>query len=135
MGVGGRTAPTTAPHLRRALLATAAAARNRAGTDHLAPVCDILIAAPKQSEGRMPEKMPEKSWQFIEAECLKVARLAQGCSDLRAVRIGRTKPSGSGPNWEVLGFSPELPPLAESYAREAIDRVRQRYALAPTPKL
>jgi hypothetical protein len=79
----------------------------------------------------MPEKMPEKSWQFIEAECLKVARREQGCSDLQVVRIGRTKPAGSGPNWEVLGFSPELPELARSYALRAIDRVRQTYALAP----
>jgi hypothetical protein len=79
----------------------------------------------------MPEKMPEKNREFIEAECLKVARVQQGCSDLGAVRIGRTRPSGSGPNWEVLGFSPELPPLAQSYALDAIDRLRQRYALAP----
>ena len=60
----------------------------------------------------MPGKMPEKSREFIEAECLKVARLEQGCSDLVRVRIGRTKPRGSGPNWEVLGFSliyPNLP--------------------------
>jgi hypothetical protein len=81
----------------------------------------------------MPEKMPEKNRKFIEAECLKVARMQQGCSDLRAIRIGRTSPRGSGPNWEVLGFSPELPPLAESYALKAIDRLRQRYALARTP--
>lgn len=44
----------------------------------------------------MPEKMPEKNREFIEAECLKVARVQQGCSDLGAVRIGRTRPSGSG---------------------------------------
>jgi len=78
----------------------------------------------------MPEKMPEKSREFIEAECLKVARLEQGCSDLVRVRIGRTKPRGSGPNWEVLGFSPDLPELAQIYALKAIDRPRQKYALA-----
>jgi hypothetical protein len=78
----------------------------------------------------MPGKMPEKSREFIEAECLKVARLEQGCSDLVRVRIGRTKPRGSGPNWEVLGFSPDLPELAQIYALKAIDRLRQKYALA-----
>jgi len=78
----------------------------------------------------MSEKMPEKSREFIEAECLKVARLEQGCSDLVRVRIGRTKPRGSGPNWEVFGFSPDLPELAQIYALKAIDRLRQKYALA-----
>ena len=78
----------------------------------------------------MPGKMPEKSREFIESECLKVARLEQGCSDLVRVRIGRTKPRGSGPNWEVLGFSPDLPELAQIYALKAIDRLRQKYALA-----
>jgi hypothetical protein len=78
----------------------------------------------------MPGKMPEKTREFIEAECLKVARLEQGCSDLVRVRIGRTKPRGSGPNWEVLGFSPDLPELAQIHALEAIDRLRQKYALA-----
>ena len=35
-------------------------------------------------ESFMPEKMPEMSRAFIEAECLKVARRVQGCSDLTA---------------------------------------------------
>jgi hypothetical protein len=43
----------------------------------------------------MPEKMPEKSKEFIETECPKVARREQGCSDLKHVLIGRTKPGGS----------------------------------------
>ena len=37
----------------------------------------------------MPEKMPEMSRAFIEAECLKVARREQGCSD-------RCRCSGNG---------------------------------------
>ena len=81
----------------------------------------------------MPEKMPEKSREFIEAECLKVARQEQGCSDLQRVRIGRLKPSGSAPNWEVLGFSPDLPEIAKSYAMRTIAGVRQQYALQAEP--
>jgi hypothetical protein len=77
----------------------------------------------------MPEKMTEMSRAFIEAECLKVARREQGCADLQRVTIGPLRPSGSGPNWEVLGFSPPLPELAFDYAMRAIDRVRQKYAL------
>jgi len=80
----------------------------------------------------MIEKAPEKTAMFIEGECLKVAGRAQGCSELTAVRVGPLKPEGSGPNWEVLGFTPDLPPLAASSAHEAIAPLRQRYALAPS---
>jgi hypothetical protein len=77
------------------------------------------------------EKMPEKSRAFIEAECLRVTRLQLGCHHVRGVRIGRTKPIGSGPNWEVLGFDPDLMPAAMQFAMDAIDVVRGRYALEP----
>jgi hypothetical protein len=80
----------------------------------------------------MPEKMPERSKNFIEAECLKVAKLQVGCSHLRRVLIGRTRPEGSGPNWEVLGFTPVLPTIAHHEAINAIASLRQRYALAPS---
>jgi len=76
------------------------------------------------------EKMPEKSRDFIETECLRVARAQLGCHDLKQVRIGRTKPIGSGPNWEVYGFTPTLPPIAQDLAMTAIALLRQRYALA-----
>jgi hypothetical protein len=79
----------------------------------------------------MHEQMPEKNKDFIEAECLKVAKVQLGCSDLQAVRIGRTKPGGSGPNWEVLAFRPELPPRAHEAAMTMIAKLRQMSALAP----
>lgn len=78
----------------------------------------------------MHEKMPEKNREFIECECLKVARPQLGCHELQAVRVGRTKPRGSGPNWEVLGFTPTLPRIAHDLAIEAIAPLRQKYALA-----
>jgi hypothetical protein len=73
--------------------------------------------------------MPEKDAAFIEAECLKVARHALGCSHLQGVRIGPLKPKGSGPNWEVYEFSPTLPPMADAEARKTIAPIQQRYAL------
>ena len=75
------------------------------------------------------QKMPEKSPEFIEAECLRVARLQPGCRELKTVRIGRTRPQGTGPNWEVLGFTPDLPPIAKDFAVKAIHTLRQVYAL------
>jgi hypothetical protein len=74
--------------------------------------------------------MPERDQNFIEAECLEMARGALGCSDLRAVRIGPSEPGDGGPNWEVLGFTPDLPLIARSEALNAIAELRQTYALS-----
>jgi hypothetical protein len=109
---------------------------------YLSEIIDVLCsdALILMKRAFMPERMPEKSMEFIEAayqeqserrapECLKAARRAPGCSDLRSVRIGRIKPCGSGPNWEVLGFTPDLPEIAHNQALEAIAYLRQKYAL------
>lgn len=75
--------------------------------------------------------MPEKSREFIEGECLRVVRLQLDCEHLTAVAIARTEPVGSGLNWEVLGFNPELPSATRAEAIKAIDDIRVQYALAP----
>jgi hypothetical protein len=75
--------------------------------------------------------MAEKSRSFIEAECLNVARLHQGCKHLKAVAIARTGPPNGNPNWEVLAFNPELPSAVRTQAIEAIETLRGRYVLAP----
>ena len=77
----------------------------------------------------MHEKMPEKTKAFIEAKCLEAARRAAGCKDLEKVSIERTKPMGSGSNWQVAGFRPQLPKIAESEALKVIAPLRQQYAL------
>ena len=82
----------------------------------------------------MPKKMPEKSREEIEIECLTAARLALGCSHLQGVRIGPLKPQGSGPNWEVFGFSPRLPAIAHDEALEMIAPLRQKYSLKRNEK-
>jgi hypothetical protein len=82
----------------------------------------------------MPKKTPEKSAKEIEIECLRVARLAVGCSHLEGVRIGPLKPKGSGPNWEVFGFSPKLPAIAHTEALEVIAPLRQKYSLKRNAK-
>jgi hypothetical protein len=75
--------------------------------------------------------MAEKSREFIEGECLRVVRLQLDCGHLTAVAIARTEPLGSGLNWEVLGFNPELPSATRAEAIKAIDDIRAQYALAP----
>ena len=75
--------------------------------------------------------MPEESRSFIEGECLRVARLQPGCEHLKAVAIARLGSSDGEPNWEVLGFDPELSSAVRTQAIDAIDSIRSQYALAP----
>ena len=76
--------------------------------------------------------MPEKSREFIQALCLEMCRKRLGCRHLQRILIGRTKPNGSGPNWEILAFEPELPPAAYLEAMKAVKILGGTYALAPT---
>jgi hypothetical protein len=75
--------------------------------------------------------MPNRTRAFLQARCLQVSRQQLGCKYLEAVLIGRIKPLGSGPNWEVLAFRAELPPIAQNEAMKAVDVLRGTYALAP----
>jgi hypothetical protein len=78
------------------------------------------------------DAMPEERRSFIEEECLRVARSQPGCGHLRAIAIARMYASNGGPNWEVLGFDPELSPPLRSQAIEAIEIVRVSTSLRPT---
>src|ERR1700722_8357462 len=80
------------------------------------------------------DAMPEEHRSFIERECLRVARSQPGCGHLRAIAIARTDAPNRKPNWEVLGFDPELSPSMRSQAIEAIEIVRGEYVLTPYVK-
>jgi hypothetical protein len=80
------------------------------------------------------DAMPEEHRLFIEGECLRVARSQPGCGHLRAIAIARMDPPNGRPNWEVLGFHPELSPATRPRAIEAIETVRGQYVLAPYVK-
>jgi hypothetical protein len=74
--------------------------------------------------------MPEKSAAWLEAECLRMCRHLVLSRHLDAVKIEPTKPSGSGPNWQVAGFKPELGGAAYHEAMHIIAQLRGTYALA-----
>jgi hypothetical protein len=75
-------------------------------------------------------QMPEKSPAWLEAECLRRCRRLVPCRHLEAVKIERTKPTGSGPNWQLAAFKPELDGIAYQEAMRTIDILRGTYALA-----
>jgi hypothetical protein len=74
--------------------------------------------------------IPEKSAAWLEAECLRRCRLLVLSRDLQAVKIERTKGAGSGPNWQIAAFKPELDGLAYQEATIVIAHLRGTYALA-----
>jgi hypothetical protein len=49
---------------------------------------------------------------------------------LEAVKIEPIKPPGSGPNWRVAAFKPELEGVAYQEAMQVIAQLRETYALA-----
>jgi hypothetical protein len=75
--------------------------------------------------------MPEKTLEWLQREALRLCKMRVGCHHLEAVVIGRTRPQGSSPNWELLAFKPELPIVAENEAMEVIHFLRGTYALKP----
>ena len=73
-------------------------------------------------EGKMPEKeeleqMPTKTRPWLEAECLKLARLVLGGNEIQCVMIRRLRPKGSGPNWKVADIIPQPTPFVSGEVR------------------
>jgi hypothetical protein len=79
----------------------------------------------------MDERLvPEKTAAWLEAECLRRCRLLALSGHLEAVKIERTKPARSGPNWQIAAFKPELEGLAHQEAMRVIAHLQGTYALA-----
>jgi hypothetical protein len=91
----------------------------------------IIRASRDFSLFQMGKIMPQESRSFIEAECLRVARLQPACEHLKAVAIARLAQPNVSPNWEVLAFWPELPSAVRAKAIEATENMRRQYVLAP----
>jgi len=55
----------------------------------------------------LPE-MEKKTAAWLESEALRRCRGSMLLRHLTRVKIEPTKPPGTGPNWQVAGFEPEL---------------------------
>jgi hypothetical protein len=73
-----------------------------------------------------PKGLPAKSRDWIEAECLNLAKQVRGGDAIQRVIIRRLRPVRGGPNWKPADVVPQ-PDLA------LIDKVRA--ALADLPSL
>jgi hypothetical protein len=52
-------------------------------------------------------QLPTKTKDWLEAECLRLARRAPGGSEIQRVTIRRLHPKGTGPNWKVADIIPQ----------------------------
>ena len=65
--------------------------------------------------------MQTKSREWLEAECLRLAKQTRGGREIQRVIIRRLNPRGAGPNWKAADLIP-MPPLALN------DEVRAKFA-------
>jgi hypothetical protein len=76
-----------------------------------------------------PTKLKKKSRDWLEAECLRLARRVPGGSEIERVTIRRLRPNGDGPNWKVADIVPQ-PDLALSQTiRTKLARLADEYLL------
>jgi hypothetical protein len=76
------------------------------------------------------KRMPAKSREWLETECLKLARRAVGGNEIQRVTIRRLRPTGTGPNWKVADLIPQPTLLVSAEVRAALVRLTDNYALA-----
>jgi hypothetical protein len=67
------------------------------------------------------EKKLTKTRDWLEAECLRLARQIVDGSEIQRVTIRRLRPKGAGPTWKVADIIPQpgLPVSAEIRAKLA----------------
>ena len=78
---------------------------------------------------QMIAKMPKKSREFLEAECVKIANGQIAGRGTQRVTIKRLSLKGTGPNWDVDEIQPQLPTIADKEVRDAIKKLSSRFVL------
>jgi hypothetical protein len=77
---------------------------------------------------KMDDQITKESRDFLEAECLRVAKKIPGCEQLEKIEIARSE-KGTG-KWHVSKFDPELSHDLKTAARTTIlKQLQSRYAL------
>lgn len=79
----------------------------------------------------MPEKMPEKSLQWLEEQCIKALQFDPHTRSTTRVTIIRLTPEGSGPNWALAEIDPSPTQNGWRVAHGLVAQLTGTYALAP----
>jgi len=81
----------------------------------------------KQNGKRKP--MPAKSRDWIEAECLKVAREIRSGREIERVTVRRLASKNGAPNWKVADLIPQPAVKLSADVRAALAHLPEIYAL------
>jgi hypothetical protein len=73
--------------------------------------------------------MPSKSREWLEAECLRLAKRAAGGREIERVTIRRLSPKGTGPNWKVADLIPQPTLAVSSKVRDLLAHLPNEHAL------
>jgi hypothetical protein len=74
--------------------------------------------------------MPSKSREWLETECLRLAKRLPGGREIERVTIRRLGPKGAGPNWKVADLIPQPTFAVSIKVRHALADLPGEYALA-----
>jgi hypothetical protein len=77
----------------------------------------------------MIAKMPKKSREFLETECVRIANGQIEGRGTERVTIKRLFTKSAGPNWDVDQIQPRLSSVADREVRDAIKKLSGRFAL------
>ena len=77
----------------------------------------------------MMAKMPKKSREFLEAECVRIANGQVEGRGTERVTIKRLSIKGIGPNWDVDEIHPRLSTVADREVRDALKKLSGRFSL------
>jgi hypothetical protein len=75
------------------------------------------------------KQKPTKSRDWLEAECLRLARRAPGGSEIQRVTIRGLRPKGTGPNWKIADIIPQPTLEVSVEVRKTLARLPGTYAL------
>ena len=73
--------------------------------------------------------MPSKSREWLEAECLRLAKRLPGGREIERVTIRRLSPKGTGPNWKVADLIPQPTFAVSRKVRDVLAHLPGEYAL------
>jgi len=73
--------------------------------------------------------MPAKSRDWLEAECLKVARQTRSGHAIERVTVRRLSSKNGPPNWKVADLIPQLAVQFSTDVRAALAHLPGKYAL------
>ena len=75
------------------------------------------------------KRLPTKSRDWLETECLRLARGVPGGSEIQCITIRRLRPKGAGPNWKIADIIPQAAVSLSDEIRAKLAHLPSKYAV------